>query len=177
MSTFFSKLFKKSHIDRFHAQVQEITTRESYLKTLSEDDLLKTSEALQKKISEGVSLNTILSDAFALVRETSVRKLKQRHFDVQCMGGMVLHEGKIAEMMTGEGKTLSATLPVYLNELAKKGVHVVTVNDYLARRDTVWMGQIYHALGMTVACIVHDAAYRYDQTFDTTPLDAERDTM
>jgi len=106
-----------------------------------------------------------LPRAFALVREAAKRNLGQRHFDVQLMGGLVLHEGRIAEMLTGEGKTLAATLPAYANALLGQGVHVVTVNDYLAKRDAVWMGQIYHALGLSVSCIVHDAAYRYDPTY------------
>ncbi|HXF44394.1 MAG TPA: preprotein translocase subunit SecA, partial [Candidatus Paceibacterota bacterium] len=111
------------------------------------------------------STDSLLPQAFALVREASRRTLGQRHFDVQLMGGIVLHEGKIAEMMTGEGKTLAATLPAYLNALSGKGVHVVTVNDYLAKRDAIWMGQIYYALGLSVSCIVHDSAYVYDPSY------------
>ncbi len=107
------------------------------------------------KIAAGDALDDLLVPAFATVREAAKRTLGQRHFDVQLIGGMVLHEGAIAEMKTGEGKTLVATLPVYLNALAGKGVHVVTVNDYLARRDAEWMGQIYKFLGMTVGVIVH----------------------
>jgi preprotein translocase subunit SecA len=110
-------------------------------------------------------LDGILPEAFALVREAAKRTLNQRHFDVQLFGGIALHQGKITEMKTGEGKTLAATLPVYLNALLGKGVHVVTVNDYLARRDTVWMGQIYHFLGLTVGCINHDSSFLYDPTF------------
>ena len=114
---------------------------------------------------KGESLDDILPEAFALVREAGKRTLNQRHFDVQLIGGIVLHQGKIAEMKTGEGKTLAATLPLYLNALEGKGAHLVTVNDYLARRDTVWMGQIYHLLGLSVGCIVHEAAYLYDPLY------------
>ncbi len=132
----------------------------------------------------GLSLDDILPEAFALVREAAKRTLNQRHFDVQLIGGIVLHQGKIAEMRTGEGKTLAATLPLYLNALEGKGCHLVTVNDYLARRDTVWMGQIYYALGLSVACIVHDAAFIYDsayvgeqKTANSEQLDKERDAV
>ena len=127
------------------------------------------------------------SDAFATVREASKRTLGQRHFDVQLMGGVVLHEGKISEMKTGEGKTLVSTLPVYLNALAGKGVHVVTVNDYLAKRDAEWMGQIYKFLGLTVGVIYHELddverqqAYRCDITYGTNSemgFDYLRDNM
>src|SRR5262249_20063094 len=114
----------------------------------------------------GAADKTVLDDlapeAFAAVREASRRTLGQRHFDVQLIGGMVLHQGDIAEMRTGEGKTLVATLPAYLNALTGKGVHIVTVNDYLPRRDAVWMGQVYHALGLSVGIINHEASFLYD---------------
>ncbi len=135
----------------------------------------------------GETLDDLLPEAFATVREAAKRALGQRHFDVQLMGGMVLHQGRIAEMKTGEGKTLVATLPVYLNALAGKGVHVVTVNDYLAKRDAEWMGQIYNFLGLTVGCIVHgltdderSAAYACDVTYGTNNelgFDYLRDNM
>src|SRR6202043_3519382 len=112
-------------------------------------------DMFKKQVAEGQTLDNTLVPAFATVREAGRRTLGQRHFDVQLVGGMVLHEGKIAEMKTGEGKTLVATLSVYLNALADKGVHVVTVNDYLARRDSEWMGQIYTFLGLNVGVIVH----------------------
>jgi len=131
-------------------------------------------KAKTDRLRESASLDDILPEAFALVREAAKRTLNQRHFDVQLIGGIVLHQGKIAEMKTGEGKTLAATLPVYLNALEGKGVHLITVNDYLAKRDAVWMGQIYHALGLSVGCIVHDAAYIYDPT---AQKDKERDTL
>ncbi len=139
-----------------------ILTFEEELKTLSADELKNKTKKLKERLQSGESAEQILPEAFALVREASCRTLQKRHFDVQMMGGVILHEGKIAEMRTGEGKTLVATLPAYLNALSEKGVHVVTVNDYLAKRDTVWMGQIHHALGLSVSCIVHDGAYIYD---------------
>src|SRR6185369_775574 len=114
----------------------------------------KLKERLKKE-----SLDKILPDAFAVVREVATRTLSQRHFDVQLIGGMVMHEGNVAEMKTGEGKTLVATLPVYLNALTEKGVHVVTVNEYLAQRDAGWMAQIYSFLGMTTGVIVGDQSY------------------
>ena len=135
---------------------------------------------LQKKAQSGILLDDILPRAFALVREAAKRTLGQRHFDVQLMGGIVLHEGKIAEMATGEGKTLASTAPVYLNALSGKGAHVVTVNEYLAKRDAVWMGQIYHLLGMKVACLVHEGALMYDPEYISKNaekmVDKERDT-
>src|SRR6185503_20166058 len=112
-------------------------------------------EVFRDRLGRGETLDDILEDAFAVVREAAKRTLGQRHYDVQLVGGMVLHQGGIAEMRTGEGKTLVATLPVYLNALAGKGVHVVTVNDYLAQRDAEWMGQIYRFLGLSVGVIVH----------------------
>ncbi len=121
------------------------------------------------------ALDDCIPDAFALVREVGRRTLQQRHFDVQLMGGIVLHQGQVAEMKTGEGKTLTSTLAVYLNALRGKGVHVVTVNDYLARRDAIWMGQIFYFLGLSVGIIIHDASYLYDPTATTKKEDADRD--
>jgi preprotein translocase subunit SecA len=115
-----------------------------------------------------------LPDAFAVVREAATRALGQRHFDVQLIGGMVLHEGNVAEMKTGEGKTLVATAPVYLNALTGKGVHVVTVNDYLAQRDAGWMGQVYDFLGLTTAVIIADHSYIYDKDFINEEHEDER---
>src|SRR5262249_53013913 len=139
----------------YQPRVDAINALEPELAALSNDALRARTEAFKKQVSEGASLDDILVPAFATVREAAKRTLEQRHFDVQLVGGMVLHEGKIAEMKTGEGKTLVATLAVYLNALSGRGVHVVTVNDYLARRDAEWMGQIYNFLGMTVGVIVH----------------------
>ena len=121
----------------------------------------------QLREAEAQILEEILPEAFAAVREASRRTIGLRHFDVQMIGGAVLHEGKIAEMKTGEGKTLVATLPLYLNALTGRGVHLITVNDYLARRDVQWMGPIYHKLGLPVASIVHETSYLFDPTFLT----------
>ncbi|MDP2820687.1 MAG: preprotein translocase subunit SecA, partial [bacterium] len=144
--------------------VDEINSFEPDLEKLSDEQLKEKTKELKEKLKKD-GLDKILSSAFALVREASKRTLEQRHFDVQLVGGIVLHQSKIAEMKTGEGKTLVATLPAYLNALEEKGVHIVTVNDYLAKRDAVWMGQIYYALGLSVACIVHDKAFLYDPNY------------
>src|SRR2546423_8853664 len=126
------------------------------LKQLSDIDLAAKTIEFRERLAQGATLDDLLIEAYAVVREAGRRYLNMRHFDVQLIGGIVLHHGKIAEMRTGEGKTLVATLPVYLNALEGKGVHVVTVNDYLAKRDSEWMGRIYKGLGMTVGVIVHD---------------------
>ena len=152
------KLFGSSNDRRIRAyrpQVAAINALEADLEQLSDEALRARTDAFKKQLAEGATLDDILVPAFATVREAGKRTLGQRHFDVQLIGGMVLHEGKIAEMKTGEGKTLVATLAVYLNALAGRGVHVVTVNDYLAKRDSEWMGQIYKFLGLTVGVIVH----------------------
>jgi len=135
--------------------VSSINQQEEKIKKLSDEELKKQTILFRERLSKGESLDNLLPEAFATVREASKRVLGERHFDVQLMGGIVLHQGKIAEMKTGEGKTLAATLPVYLNALGGKGVHVVTVNDYLAHRDAEWMGQIYKFLGLSVGAIVH----------------------
>ncbi|MBI4779203.1 hypothetical protein HY797_01985 [Candidatus Falkowbacteria bacterium] len=122
-------------------------------------------------------LNEILSEAFAVVREAAKRVLGQRHYDAQLMGGMVLHRGQIAEMRTGEGKTLVATLPAYLNALSGRGVHVITVNDYLAKRDAEWMGQVYNFLGLSVGCITHEQAFKFSSARnDQFPMTNDQDT-
>ena len=152
------KLFGSSNdrrIRAYRARVDAINALEAELEKLSDEELRARTDEFKKQLSEGATLDDILVPAFATVREASKRTLGQRHFDVQLIGGMVLHEGKISEMKTGEGKTLVATLPVYLNALGGRGVHVVTVNDYLAKRDAEWMGQIYKFLGLTVGVIVH----------------------
>src|SRR3989338_5464324 len=175
MFSWFSKLFSFGGGSAFGGKslrkiVAEINALESEIKDFSNDRLLEDSNSLKRLIQESqLSLDEALPRAFALVREAAKRTLGQRHFDVQLMGGVVLHHGKIAEMRTGEGKTLVAPLPVYLNALAGKGVHVVTVNEYLAKRDTVWMGQIYHALGLSVACLIHEGAKKYDPEFKIDP--------
>ena len=152
------KLFGSSNdrrIRSYRPRVDEINALEPELEALSDEALRARTEEFKRQLAEGQTLDDILVPAFATVREAAKRTLGQRHFDVQLIGGIVLHEGKIAEMKTGEGKTLVATLPVYLNALADRGVHVVTVNDYLAKRDAEWMGQIYSFLGLTVGVIVH----------------------
>src|SRR2546429_6621497 len=174
-------------IKGYQARVDAINALEPEVAALSDDALKARTAEFRKQLAEGKTLDDILIAAFATVREAAKRTLGQRHFDVQLIGGMVLHEGDIAEMKTGEGKTLVATLAVYLNALAGKGVHVVTVNDYLASRDSGWMGQIYSFLGLTVGVIVHgldDAerkdAYSRDITYGTNNeygFDYLRDNM
>ena len=172
------KIFGDGDLSRYKKIVEEINLLENEVEKLSPEGLKGEIFELKKKIADGTSLDEVLPRSFALTREASKRTLKQRHFDVQLMGGITLHEGKIAEMRTGEGKTLAATLPATLNALSGKGVHVITVNDYLAKRDTVWMGQIYDALGLKVACLVHDASYIYDPSFlGEEKSDEERDAL
>ncbi len=143
------------YLKRLQSRVDAINAMEPTLVALSDDDLKARTPWLRDRLTAGEALDDILEDAFATVREAAKRTLGQRHFDVQLLGGMILHQGRISEMRTGEGKTLVATLAVYLNAIEGKGVHVVTVNDYLAQRDAAWMGQIYSFLGLTVGCIVH----------------------
>lgn len=190
----FSNLFGSSHtesIKRFQAVVAKVNALETSIKALSSEDLkAKTAsfkkiiqEARDKKGSELTKeeenkiLDSILPEAFAVVREAGQRTLGQRHFDVQLIGGMVLNAGGIAEMRTGEGKTLVATLSAYINALSGKGVHVVTVNDYLSRRDAAWMGQIYHALGLSVAVINHESSFIYDPAHTTREEDKKEDEL
>ncbi|HKG73912.1 MAG TPA: preprotein translocase subunit SecA, partial [Aestuariivirgaceae bacterium] len=153
-----AKIFGSSNdrkIRQYQSRVPAINEIEAEIEKLSDAELKARTAEFRLKYAEGASLDDLLVPAFATVREAAKRTLGQRHFDVQLIGGMVLHEGRIAEMKTGEGKTLVATLPVYLNAISGKGVHVVTVNDYLASRDAQWMGRIYEFLGLTVGCIVH----------------------
>jgi len=154
--------------------VAAINALEAEVAALDDEALRARTDAFKARIAEGESLDSLLPEAFATVREAAKRTLGQRHFDVQLMGGMVLHQGRITEMKTGEGKTLVATLPVYLNALSGKGVHVVTVNDYLARRDAEWMGRVYRFLGLSVGSILHGLdddqrreAYAADVTYGT----------
>lgn len=163
-------------VKKFAPVIEKINNSEKELSSLSNEQLKEESKKLfNKEIGEDEKIK-----GFALVREAAKRNLGQRHFDVQLMGGLALHEGRIAEMATGEGKTLASTAPIYLNALSKKGVHVVTVNEYLAKRDAVWMGQIYHSLGLSVACLIHESALIYDPEFISknaeTLVDKERDT-
>lgn len=154
-------------VKRLRKRVQAINSLASKYEKMSDSKLQEQTEALKKRLDKE-SLDSLLPDAFAVVREAASRTLKQRHFDVQLIGGMVLHEGNVAEMKTGEGKTLVATAPVYLNALSGKGVHVVTVNDYLAQRDAGWMGQVYHFLGLTTGVICGDHSFIFDANFKNT---------
>jgi len=175
---FLSKIFGDDNTKRLKAiepLVRRINEHEEGVKALADSDFPKRTEELKRRYIDGASLDNLLPDAFALVREAARRTLSQRHFDEQLIGGIALHEGSITEMKTGEGKTLVATLPAYLNALSGKGVHVVTVNDYLSRRDAAWMGQIYHFLGLRTGCINHEASFLYDPSH--TEKDAERDTL
>ncbi|HEY0100964.1 MAG TPA: hypothetical protein VGB76_18710, partial [Pyrinomonadaceae bacterium] len=202
---FLTKVFGSSnqrYIKSLQPMVVRINALEPEVKKLSDEEMRRRTEELKQFVAEAVAdaknpetrkqheqdaLNEILPEAFALVREASVRATGMRHFDVQLMGGIVLHQGKIAEMRTGEGKTLVATLPAYLNALTGRGVHVVTVNDYLASRDSDWMGRIYRHLGLTVGCIQNDMddwerkdAYAADITYGTNNefgFDYLRDNM
>ena len=167
--------------------VDVINGLEPDFKKLTDDQLKAKTEEFKERLANGESLEDILPEAFAAVREASVRVLNMRHYDVQLIGGVVLHEGKIAEMKTGEGKTLAATLPLYLNALTGRGVHLVTVNDYLSKRDAEWMGGIYNFLGLSVGVIIHGMndrerkeAYACDITYGTNNefgFDYLRDNM
>lgn len=157
--------FNERSLKRLTSMVEQINGLESKFEAFSDVQLKEKTEEFKQRLKKGESLDDLLVEAFALVREAAKRTLNQRHFDVQLMGGIVLHQGKIAEMKTGEGKTLAATLPTYLNALEGKGVHIVTVNDYLARRDTVWMGQIYDFLGLSVGCLNHEQAFLYNPAY------------
>lgn len=155
--------------------VPQVDALESQMKEKSDEDLKALTTSFRERLENGETLNSILPEAFAAVREAARRTLGERHYDVQIIGGYVLHNRGIAEMRTGEGKTLVGTLPVYLNALTGKGVHVITVNDYLARRDAVWMGQIYDALGLQVGVISHESAFVYDPSHTKEEDDTERD--
>ena len=185
-----TKIFGSSNDRRlkaFYARVGAINALEPEVEALSDDELRARTADFKQQLANGAKLDDLLPAAFATVREAAKRALGQRHFDVQLVGGMVLHSGRIAEMKTGEGKTLVATLPAYLNALTGRGVHVVTVNDYLARRDSEWMGQVYRFLGLSVGCIVHELddaqrrqAYGCDITYGTNNefgFDYLRDNM
>jgi preprotein translocase subunit SecA len=176
--SFLSKIFgdsNKKYIDELAPIIEKINSFEPEFEKLSVDELKSKTKGLKERLAKGETLDDLLPMAFALVREGAKRTLNQRHFDSQLLGGIVLHQGKIAEMRTGEGKTLAATLPAYLNALTEKGVHIITVNDYLAKRDLAWMGQIYDALGMTAGCITNESGYVYDANFKNEKEDKERD--
>lgn len=162
----------------FNPLIKNINALEQSLSKLTDEELKDKSLDLKKAVLEKNGLDDALIEAFALIREAARRTLNQRPFDVQLIGGVILHQGKISEMRTGEGKTLAATAPAYLNALTSKGVHVITVNDYLASRDAVWMGQIYYALGLSVGCLTHESAYIYDPTHTKeNQNDNERDAL
>ncbi len=190
LTTILKKIFgsqNERNLKRIAPIVDEINTFESGIHKLSDDQLKAKTAEFRERLEKGESLDDLLPEAFAVAREASIRTLGMRPFDVQMIGGIVLHQGMIAEMKTGEGKTLVAVMPVYLNALAGKGVHLVTVNDYLARRDSEWMGQVYRFLGLTVGCIVHGLddperkiAYNADVTYGTNNefgFDYLRDNM
>ncbi|MFH1656894.1 MAG: preprotein translocase subunit SecA [bacterium] len=170
------------YLKKINPLVEEINSLESRFEGLSNERLSQETSRLREELSKGKTLDDILPEAFALVREAAKRTLQQRHFDVQLIGGIILHQGKIAEMKTGEGKTLASTLTIYLNSLESKGVHVVTVNDYLTKRDLVWMGQVYHLLGVSVGCVTHEASFVYDPDYriekeNSAASDEERDLV
>jgi preprotein translocase subunit SecA len=165
----------EKYLKKLQPVIEKINSLESQFKQFSNEKLKEKTVDLKERLKKGETLDDILPESFALVREAAKRTLKQRHFNVQLIGGIVLHQGKIAEMKTGEGKTLAATLPLYLNALEGKGAHLVTVNDYLARRDTVWMGQIYHLLGLSVGCLNHDQSFLYDPSFKKSSEEASKE--
>lgn len=176
----FQKLFgsNEKQIKKMQPIVDAINALEDEIKKLSDEDIKNKTISLKEKLKNGKTVEDIMPEAFALVREAAQRSIGQRHYDVQLMGGMVLHQGKIAEMKTGEGKTLTSTLPIYLNALEGKGVHVVTVNDYLAKRDCNWMGAVYEKLGLQAACITHEGGYLYQsKTIDTDEVDIEMENL
>src|SRR5580692_11236513 len=172
-----AKIFGTKHereIKKMRPMVAAISDLEPAMQKLSDAELAQKTIEFKQRVANGESLDDLLIEAFAVCREGGRRVLNMRHFDVQLIGGIVLHRGKIAEMKTGEGKTLVATLPVYLNALTGKGVHVVTVNDYLAKRDSEWMGRLYSWLGLSVGNIVHELSdqerhesYHSDITYGT----------
>jgi preprotein translocase subunit SecA len=171
-----SKIFgdpNNKYLKSIQPLIDKINGFEQEFSQLSDQELKEKTNEFKQRIGNKEILDSILAEAFALVREASKRTLKQRHFDVQLIGGIVLHQGKIAEMRTGEGKTLTATLSMYLNALEGKGCHLVTVNDYLARRDTVWMGQIYNFLGLSIGCLNHEQSFLYDPNYKK--LDEEKE--
>jgi preprotein translocase subunit SecA len=168
LAGFLTKIFGTKHerdVKRMAPAVQAINALETALQSLTDQALRARTDDLRSRLADGAPLDDLLAEAFAVCREAARRTVRMRHFDVQLIGGIVLHEGKIAEMATGEGKTLVATLPAYLNGLTGRGVHIITVNDYLAKRDTQWMGPIYHALGLSIGVIQHEASFLYDPAY------------
>ncbi|MBW1759575.1 MAG: preprotein translocase subunit SecA, partial [Deltaproteobacteria bacterium] len=187
---FLTKFFgskNERELKKFNPVVEKINAMEPEFRAMSDEQLMARTALFKDRLEYGESLDDLLPEAFATVREASVRVLEMRHFDVQLIGGIILHQGKIAEMKTGEGKTLVSTLPAYLNALTGKGVHIITVNDYLATRDSEWMGKIYNFLGLTVGTVIHgmddeerEKAYSADITYGTNNefgFDYLRDNM
>lgn len=176
----FSKIFgsNEREVNKLRPIVAKINALEESMVGLSDEQLKAKTEEFKERVSKGETLDQILPEAFAVVREAAKRVIGERHYDVQLLGGIVLHQGKIAEMKTGEGKTLTSTLPIYLNALTGKGVHVVTVNDYLAKRDCNWMGSVYNFLGVKAACIIHDASYVYEpKIMDADSVSVEMENL
>jgi preprotein translocase subunit SecA len=170
-------LFKKNYLKEWLPIVEKINSLEKDFEKIPTDNLKDKTFEFKERLKKGEKLDDLLPEAFALVREAAKRALNQRHYDVQLLGGLGLHKGMVVEMMTGEGKTLTATLPAYLNALTQEAVHICTVNDYLAKRDTVWMGQIYYLLGITTACLVHEQSFIYDPNFVKEDKDYYRDSQ
>ena len=190
MANFFTKIFgtHSSHeLKKIYPIADKVEALEEPCRKLSDEELRAKTDEFKKRYQDGETLDQLLPEAFATCREASWRVLGMRHYRVQIIGGIVLHQGRIAEMKTGEGKTLGAVLPAYLNALTGEGVHIVTVNDYLARRDSEWMGKVYRFLGLSVGLIVHDMssaerqqAYAADITYGTNNemgFDYLRDNM
>src|SRR3989344_3919949 len=176
--TFWRSIFGDENIaalKRAEPIVARTNALDAQFTALSDAQLKEKTVEFKKRLAEGATLDDIAPEAFAAVRTAGMRTLGQRHFDVQLLGGMILHQGDIAEMRTGEGKTLVATLPAYLNALEGKGVHVVTVNDYLSRRDAVWMGEIYDALGLRVSVIAHESSFIYDGQSSSAKASADEE--
>ena len=176
----FSKLFgsNQREIAKLMPIVEKINSLEAATRRLSDEELRTKTQEFRDRIAKGETLDGLLPEAFAVVREAADRVNGTRPFDVQLIGGIALHQGKIAEMKTGEGKTLTSTLPIYLNALTGKGVHVITVNDYLARRDCNWMGSIFHFLGISTACIIHDTSYIYEpKIIDSNEVNVEMENL
>ena len=181
------KTYSEKEVKRIMPLVTKINGLEEEISKLSDAELRNKTEEFKNRLEQGETLDDLLPEAFAVVREASKRVLGMRHFDVQLIGGIILHQGRIAEMKTGEGKTLVATLPVYLNALTGEGVHVITVNDYLAKRDSEWMGKVYRFLGLTVGLVIagmnpkqKQEAYACDVTYGTNNefgFDYLRDNM
>lgn len=178
--TMFKKLFgsNEREINKFRPLVASINALEEKMIALPDEQLKAKTQEFRERLEKGETLDQLLPEAFAVVRETAKRVIGERHYDVQLLGGIALHKGTITEMKTGEGKTLTSTLAVYLNALEGKGVHIVTVNDYLAKRDCNWMGSVYNALGLSTACIMHSVSYLYEsKIMDSDEVSVEMENL